>query len=282
MDGGEAVSAGMFEGLPLPPVEGDGEQYQAGSMGFDPAFVETLMEAYLSESYITVPEWERETHQARLFRGAAKGIGALLDSRTRIEELSADSLLDAVISALASLDDEQLWNASDHLLDPLVQALYERGKNDFHVDLAPLEAVPEFFIHGHPFASYLAGTKENPLRAVYTVSEVCSFGEGARHAEFELLGYAVMLGESAHHTTFRARDLVPEAAGKEASHCEFRINGTQSLDEWGWHNDYYISDEKFLSSAGDVAFLAYIKGMGFTRRRNRLFVPDGEGGWRRG
>ncbi len=281
MDRGATVSGGMFEGLPRTPVEEDGQQYQAGSMGFDLAFVEALIEAYLSESYLTVPEWRRETEGRKVFRDEARGIGGLLDSRADVAGLNADSLLDAVISAITALDEEQLWDVGDHLLNPLVQALYERGKNDFHVDLSPLEDVPDFCVHGHPFAAYLAGTKERPLRAVYTASELCSFGERARHAELELLGYAVGLGESSHYVKFRVRDNVPEGAGMKASHCEFRINGLNSLDRWGWHNHYYVSDEEFLSSAGDVAFLAYIKGKGFTRQRNRIFVPDGAGGWRR-
>lgn len=128
-------------------------------------------------------KWDSREHGRLL-----ESIGTMLaEDAAGIED--ADSFLDAAITQLLLSD-----HASDsrffHLfMDALVQALYDRGHNGFHLDYSHLGSQG---LRESDVGYRLRGSAERPLMVSYA-GELLNIGLEAEHAEFHVCGHVAAL-----------------------------------------------------------------------------------------
>lgn len=256
------MSGAAFEGLPRPAQGSLGDDYEPGILGFNPSAVDRLIALWesgdLFHLHIEDP-WER----------LATSVGQISSILGDKPVGKPDALIEAVIHRLSLASDLDRSDTED-LLDPLVQALYEAGHNNFAVDLTPLHW-PE------SCAMYLSGTQERPLVASYAgkvsrVASCCSSVDLTFHIE----GYVQTIGQQSKDSrmVMRARC---GSVGWKAESCEFTLLGRMgSINPYENHGCVFRTDNTELVEVELDDFWE----QGFFSRGNTLYVPDGKGSWK--
>ena len=249
-----------LEGMPVLPVSG-GEDYAAGSPGYDPSLPDHLVSLYMRG--LLEPD-------AGIFR--EDYLDAVAASfRTEMEKTPVsdpNSLIDAVVQLLASETSPEESMDTNTLLDPLVQALYDMGHDNLIVDLDPL---PAFF---QACATYLHGTEERPLTATY-VGSALSIAHWTHWCRLDITGSAWTLGHKAHHISIIYHGRCG-SVGWAASDSEFELRGRRALINPYENNGCVFRTEEDLTEHD----LSELRKEGFFNRGNTLLVPDGAGGWK--
>ena len=211
------------------------------------------------------------------------------------EEFDPDEFLDGVITSLGLCDDISKRN-SVYLLTPLVQALYNLDYNDFTLDIAALHGTE---LKGS-MGLHLEGTPSRALRITYQ-GKVHAVGYRTKYCDISIEGpLAKGAGFEAEHSEFTIHHLDASTftslpfLGTSSRSCIFHIPPLEDLS-WmrgsshipyimPWHavpydGRYYFSgplsdeDLRFLKEKG------FFKPEGILRKRNHVYVPDGEGDW---
>lgn len=181
------MSGAAFEGIEAEPAS---ESYTGGEAGAHQDLVRRLV------------GWATDTRTPYLGLDAeALHIRELLE---RHQVSDANAFLDeAVLQLAASAPAEETFSASHHLLDPLVQALYDMGHDRLVLDLTLLEKRPLMI------ADFLHGTAERKL-------------------DLTIIGDLYCMGQQAHNCSIVCQGAVSGIAGSHAVTCDFLFSGSVS------------------------------------------------------
>ncbi len=272
---------GAFEGLEGIFSPGEDESYEPGKAG-----------GYRRE----LTDWIAEDWLGRRFLGFGnegmdrKVLVQLYESLIGpIEDLDHDQFLDAVVASVWShTPEESSMRAAMalYLLDPLLQALYNLGRNGFTLLLPPSLEEPR----GYHLATGLKGKKGRPLEVTVRTPLVQMLGCGAEYCKITLHGDSKHPGSGgAQHSEFICNGEVEEVGWYPAEHCTYYVRSAASINAGGVRVKqctFYVSEHV---SDGDVErlrqgtffFSGEKKGFLFRSfmRNNRLFEPDGSGDW---
>ena len=279
------MSGKAFEGLEKALAGRDPpEDYVPGEAGFLFSHVERLIEEFLSGSITEVGEYHYGRVNTSLRGKASQQLSAshregfLRENaeqpvvKMRAEYLSrflpegefdANTFLDAVIGELAdrgyhdrfgTILGELELDLSD-LLDPLVQALYSRGHNNFVLDLSPL--IDEK--HSVKTLAYgLKGSQENPLGLVCK-GEVAFFGNYVSDCRLRLDGDMECspsfggAGRGAFRSAISVEGRLAPSTGTGADQCTFTFYSlSHPCRIYKGLNDSISTVEKILEQAGSM------------------------------
>ncbi len=275
------MSGAAFEGLEggaAPPSQG--EDYQPGSLCYDPALADALFDAYLAAVECHPPDtgmWTDGCIQAAVI--VALGQQAPPGSLTGTD---ANAFLDALVHRLAILDEQYATLFADWLLVPVLSRLYAEGHNSFALSLGGMPATPLFLAQG------LESSADNPLEVTY--SAACErLACGVKRCLLSFSGTAREIGTEAKDSSFTIHAL-GYLLGHLAEGCEFRIDpGPELLEKMILAT---LTDMHFITS-GAIS-LEEVRGWfgsslknevvlvpeDFYERGNTLYVPDGKGSWK--
>lgn len=258
----------LGSGLGCSSDPADGEEYSPGGKGFPEQLCQDIAACYLDGS-LHSPSLGQNDNSLQSFVTGVGLIKSLL-AGLKPEEREANSLIDAVLfhayaqRPAASEYPHSAYALLDHLLSPLIQALYETGSNDFRVELPPHVILPHA-------AWFLHGTAGDMLRLRIKGSTNWSFGKGVDHCSLELEGDAPLVGNAAMDSVFIS------SAERYAFHCggcEFHIHAKRfSVAEDSERCSFHLYE-----GMGEMDVKSLLAG-DFIQKGNRLLVPDGSGGW---
>ncbi len=267
MERGEAVSTGMFEGLPQ--RQDGGEAYEPGVVGFDSSLVERVAGLYL-EGPLAGPH---EGRTRDCYAACAGLIGEHL-ADAMPGAFNHNLFLDAVLKHAASrMHQVSHWTGinSNWLLTPLVQALYERGFNDFALAM-PAEIMPH-----NPLCS-LRGTPERLLRIEY-------LGNGKGHFT------APYVASRVEHCSIIMHDLVASDIGREAVSSVIAADSAARYGSDARSCEFHIHSRRFTLPQ-DSRLCAFYAHEAPAEQRlphhltetffwygNRLLYPGADGSW---
>ena len=290
------MSRGLFEGLPIPPRE------EAYTRDYIPSGVNLAhtMEDEIAEritlDFITTWDrhyrigklWDRrEPQHSTLQEHYLKEMSNLLDEQ---QNLDHNRLLEQVVLRLVIEGTDCHQRYAGALLTPLVQGLYDIGHNNFYMDLL-LSTIPKELGTG------LCGRHRRPLR-MRCKGNVHRFAEKARDVDLILDGDTRFGGHRSRDSMFtflRSVDL-----SNSPRHSTFHLDSIDqvatdhSLKMWRSHKKkiketcetmpahcrFYIQnkpDDSILEELAEVGFFEHTFPF---RKRNRLYVPQGKGGWK--
>lgn len=265
-----------------------GASYKPGARGFDYKTVRWIVEPLLDGSLhkrlnsswnVAVPAYMGE-------------LISRLGGAAHCKELDHNALLESVIGELSENAEQNEFHYPDYLLNPLVQALYLAGCNDFYLDLTRVQKVIT-----DPFAvaTRFKGESGRWLRATY-VGEVSSLGVGSTHCDLELCGkalYAGTLGDSVKVTldTDVEKELALGSTGSS-----YIVPTAESLLRT-WDGSFLTEPEKQLNHVpkgcrfhvkagltegelGQLAETELFRCGKFYACKNALLVPDCLGSWK--
>ncbi len=241
------------------------ETYAPGGEGYESELVSKIMDMYdtLRQNHINTScqDWSR-IHFTEFFN-----------------ELSS-ALEGAVIANPNLFLNEIIWQASMNyelqgakfvclrLVDPLVQAFYNQGHNDFVVDFSILPGKQEFA------ASYLKGNMDEQLIAHYR-------GDCDMYAYATSLVTLTVEGDS-RTLSHKSYDSIithegwSQTVGWTSQNCEYTLLDSRShLNHFGNRNCVFRTSQEM-----DAETINYLHRWAFFKRGNRLFVPYGEGEWK--
>lgn len=188
---------------------------------------------------------------------------------------------DAFLEALVMKWQQNIgYSTLGHLLTTCIRTLYREGIDSFTIDI---RAVPKrLYIP----ASRIKGTEERPLK-VRCLGEVTFFGLGVEHCHLDLEGYCQSAGEGAKSSVFRfscpgeEMDIVALGAEDSAFYNVPSLKPTPFYRRDGGEGCIEPVSKRCRFHVEDVEqrLLWTIEENGFWRHENRLYVPDGDGGW---
>lgn len=160
------------------------------------------------------------------------------------------------------------------LIDPLVQALYLNGLNDFSIDLSPLPLWPVYC------GSFLTGDGDNQLTASYVGKKVNQFAYDSTDSVLRLKANALTVGHKSTSVVVKS-DGKSGSVGWRGNGCDYEIIGSKAIiNPYENHNCVFRVESFCVES--DAAYdgdLKTLQEIGFFRRGNTILVPDGKGGW---
>ena len=189
-------SLGRFESI-------SEERYEPGSHWNE--WADFLLGKYVEEfEELRTLEWEdREAFRIRLRENADQFLEHIQADR----DFCPQPILDGLLQGAGQLETHVKRRKLSWVLDPLVQAMYEAGYNDFLIDFTPVDDWVQIF------GSYLKGEEENPLKVTCrTLSHVDYLGSFAQHCHITLLGKVTVVGrysERCEYTTPGCTDVSP-------------------------------------------------------------------------
>ena len=201
------------------------------------------------------------------FKGYVRRYKAFLEPEID-EEFQHQVFLDTLLRRMGDMDEPERPKPLDTLLTPLVQTLYDLGRNGFHLDATMLPRKPDCMM------TYLRGEPGSLLRVQY--QGVCSrFGDFAsnvrletsgsvrravgyhsKDSEFVLHGLSSSVGDGADSSTFILT--YHRAISSSAEGCTFYI--TQQIPDGGW--------------------VGQIREYGFYANGNTLYEPGPDAQWK--
>ncbi len=202
------------------------------------------------------------------------------------EEFDHNEFLDNLISYAAETGlfaDGYLGEyLNTYLLDPLVQALFNLGYNDFKMDMSIAMITDNIFCVGFG----LDGKEDKRLQLSTNGAYLCELGTSSVWTEITHHGDTTSIGHDGYHSTYHVIGKVElRYIGFGASESEFYVNP----DNIYWHGE----DENLSPSGREYFILDYLKKEHeFWRRKkpgskvkmektnNHLYFPDDEEGWR--
>jgi len=200
-----------------------------------------------------------------------------------IENFAHRPFLDAVVTSLWMREPEGSFlriAMAKHLIDPLIQALYNLGHNDFDLTLPPYLDKPLGYSLGT-----LKGTRGRPLELTVRTPFIQQLGCGAQYCKITLHGNAEYPGSGfARYSEFICEDAVEGVGKYPVEYCTFRVPTSDCISHVGdaKHSQFYVSERVSMNE-----WLRFKQGSLFKDSdtfcdsyRNRLFEPDGKEGWR--
>ena len=233
--------------------------YTPAELGFDEELFPEIMGLYRRQSDL----W-REARPLRDL-GVEEAERMLADHIS--DGLNIHGFLDVVIQYLHRELEPEAQKEAWLVLDPVVQALYNIGYNDFFLDLscfdAPLRSC------GHK----LEGKESRPLVARY-LGDVSHFGCWTRYCHLGFRGRIMYyLGHSSSHSAF-AFTGEADNAGYGAQECEYLLDTEESMPI----NPHRNENCTFTLTTPPLRLeLNRFQNLGFFERGNTLLIPDGEG-----
>ncbi len=181
----------IFDGIEDTLTPEEREHYEPGVVGFDLALVEHLVDRFIST--------KMKTHYNRLSSEVSylKGILPTADD----EEFKPNAFLDEIVARMNERLPPSRIRSTNRLFDPLIQALYENGHNDFVLDLMPLQFKAEDALFPiYRLADNLEGTCERPLSISYR-AHTEEFAMWVRFCDIQLDGHTSEGGYCAYKST---------------------------------------------------------------------------------
>lgn len=220
-----------------------GATYKRGSVGGSYKTAEGLVEKFLA---VDIPHYYDRITGERMNKGLVDLATAILEPRVT-EEFNSQGFLDAVVFSLAEAGEPfyfcEMRSEQELLIEPVLQALYNFGHNNLIVDPMPLQ---------YPLTDlgfYLQGRPDNLLTFTHKDNLNC-LGSNVKYCKIKNHGYVRKLGQWAEHSIFYV---------------------DAPILTW------LANPEALKDGEEDVICLP----QDFFDNGNTLFVPDGEGGWRK-
>lgn len=203
------------------------QRYKPGAKESNKQLVERVVGSYLDNTLARVFQAadasDDDLPLAGKFEECTRYLREMLEPELS-EDFDHDSFLDEVL-LLTRLNPKNppgtYYQDLDGFISPLVQALYDLGRNNFVLDMSCQE------LDTTNIASYLHGTRGNPLTLTYSGKICRDFGFGAEHCNLSITGFANWVGMFAQHSTLVSH-IAPEGErtpdyGKESDWCDFHI-----------------------------------------------------------
>ena len=285
------MSGAAFEGLGGLPHEGRGnEAYTPGDCGYDRGILAGTLAHFASQERdrwllrTTARDSFKDTLRERLLASSGFDGQAFLDEVVRRYD--------------AAVDFEGCSFGSDDLgmlLNPVLQVLYDLGKNCLSLDLGERENYPGEMPCG------LSGREEAPLVLTYT--SPChdqfrsfaigmrvphgSMADGVRHCSLRLEGWTYYLGTSSEDSVFHF-DGHAEKMGHYSKRCAYYLHGVGKasvslLPQRTWETSREEDGFSLLFSRrrGDSErILNTTLWQQFWQEGNRILIPDGAVSWK--
>ena len=298
------MSGAAFEGLQDILPAADGESYAVGEMPYDPGLIGEVVEFYLGEGkeklrgfyysplrgagsgFIDGWIWKDRNRRRDDYDEAQRGLTALI-GRAQGEGFDHTTFLnDVLIRMLSSADPAE--SSPEILMDSLVQALYNTGRNGFTVDFREAERakgkMPAQLGWG------LKGDRERPLKATYH-GNAGILGAYADWCEMDFHGSTMSAAYAAKDSAQRFHGKV-EKIGGYAERSDLWYRGSLSaitspiiITEHGTKDNVFNVTMPFSSSLGlEVAAAAIalpgwafgLNRKGFLTQGNRLIIHAGK------
>ena len=278
MERGDAVSGAAFEGLEGLAQQGPAESYEPGTQNSAPGLVNAVMELFESGLFErTLADYDNLAHGNRsAYWRRLKPLSEVMASYGNPED--ADEFLDEVISRIAftsQLDDHPYLGS---FLDPLVQVLYDRGHNDFHLDLRVLQA--ENGSDTVNIGFNLKGKKSRRLRASYT-ADAHVFARGCINCELDLYG-GCNNTDLARDSILRFHGAVKDVGSMDKGSVFYLSSSTPiGVTSLSADNEFHVMLEEkprlmhWLKSRALRSDIAHLGELGFWERGNRLYLHEG-------
>ncbi len=299
--GGAVSSTGLFEGLHGVVPAADGESYAEGALPYDPSAVSEVVDYYLGEgegrlcAFYYAP-WRHYYTSGGIIDGwamkemvdcrerydvAMRGLEAMI-VKAQGEGFDHNAFLDAALASMLSAADPA-ESAPEMLMDSLVQALYNTGRNGFTVNL--MEAGRAEGKMPAQLGWGLEGSEERPLRVTY-YGNAEILGAYARWCELDFHGSTTSAAYAAKDSVLRFHGQV-EKIGGYAERCELWYAGSANsiivLENGTEKNIFHIvsrgTTKLDLALAAASAFPQWILGLntkGFLDQGNRLVIHAGK------
>ncbi len=260
----------MFEGLGGILEQPSEESYEPGHP-VDPELVKTLLEPLVNPwpklNYREPDALEKDFH-ARVGR-----VSELL----RDEDIpDANALIEQVLLGTTRYIEKMPCGRMDDIIGPLLQALYDRGHNDFFVDYHLLERPEQEF---DPTA-HLAGTAKRQLKATLAAPRTGWFGAYTDHCRLRLIGDAEMAGAYARNSEFEVEGWL-DLLGHRADSCVFRVKRFGEYDRYSpISGGHARSCVVYVEEEPDSSILSNLDLQGFFfwegAWKNTLYTYEGE------
>ena len=264
-----------LEGLPKDLTPDHRDNYEQGVLGFHPELVSEILRLDASNASVRGNTF-RAPERTEAYR-------ALL-SEMMLEEFYPNLLLATILTSIRGPDELRVWGLAS-LIDPLIQAMYDEGFNDFEVDLT------HFSTRATRLGLNLEGAPDRLLRLdisgrVHTIAQNCTHVNMRIHDDVDYAGIDIEHTElifhgQVHNNTFRAVDCRYEFF-KDIPVVMQTYNGGRIMDAVGgeWYCSQRFSDCQFYAHLWNPQKPPKILGHEFTSKGNSFFVPDGDGGWK--
>ena len=242
---------------------GDRGTYQSGK-AIDAALIEGILETL--ENRVS-KDSRRESYMRSLL---------MLMPRPEDDDFNPDGLLDALVLrlTLGEMDAYYLVGANE-LMDDVVQTLYTKGYNNFHIDLTSLiNRIPKDWEWLPSLGRRLRGSERRPLKCSYR-SDANGLGYDSGDCVLRLEGEAPGVGWKAQNSTFYVPTL-----GIEGMFWPTYV--TIEIDDWPTNCSYYL-ENGITELESDTRDTQCSKGHLYKTlalRGNRFLVPNGKGGWK--
>ena len=249
----------MFKKAQFGRHEEKGARYKLPAGSLDRQVVKELVDLYTDW---TIMKW-------RHFEGfdyCVERLDSLLQPSIQ-EGLDLSVLLNAIILDI-SMNKETCTEVRNlhQLLDPLMQAFYDKGQSDFYIDLTPIT------LADIPLAHKLRGG-EGRLLSLKCKGDLANFGKNLSHCELELFGKSGMGGSNSTNTIFKFHGSVERFIGDGSTFCDFHFysDNPDNPTLFGEENTYHYHKGLSLKQRNQL------KESGFSEDGNHLLVPDGAG-----
>ncbi len=185
------------------------------------------------------------------------------------EDIDPRQFLDAVVLE-ASAKGASSFMLTE-LMSPMLQALYNRGHNDFVIDFALYSL--DRPVLATTLAHDLKAEPDRRLKAMFLGIDVTMFAQYVENCDLVLDGEVYHLGNDSTDSKFTVTKqvhLVP--LGQWASGCEFRLYQPDYCESM--LSEYILGELQPEEPA-----LKFLENHGFWKRNNTLYVPDDSEEW---
>lgn len=232
-------------------------------------FVDDVLALYLDRTLEQLYDTNHKGDDARL---CAERLASQLSSGNR-EELDFPALLDGVTYHISrDVEPLKIGNALNHLLNPLVQALYMLDYNGFFLDLSHLPLSSRLSV-----AKSLKGVEGNLLEAAF-MGSFDEFGYRAGYSKLHLLGDAYRVGLFSYSSDF----ILERAAGfigTVAHGSRFTFPGVDDATLERHISNHSRPLYRLVRKKGGATYETFMYD-DFFDHGNSILVPDGNGSWK--
>ncbi len=269
------------------------ETYEEGHFDYDEERVNQLVNIVKEGTLTAIKSsvnwlklrFSRKPYRMYLLDGIKKRADFLTEElRLDTEALEPNAFLDAILPALTRYGflDSQGMHLGEMLLDPLIQALYNVGYNDFIIDTSGSGLSRTDIGNG------LTGRRGNPLNMRF-IGRVRHFGAYVSDCSLELHGTSFgsdSVATGAYRSDFKFKENI-SAFGNSARKCTFTFNSLRNylsqIQQLRWGIDAPNNSKVYVHEVLAEAEIDLLNSAHFftynSRHRNQLYVPDDSGGW---
>ncbi len=256
--------------------------YEPGNPTFAPELREDVLE-YFENLLGELPEGLDIDDEEEVLKVVKMHVEDLEEMFSKYGSFDADIFIDNVMRNSGDMNpyDQygELWSQL-FSLDRLVQALYNVGYNDFHIDLNVLPTVLWSAAHN------LEGTENNPLTVTYVGDVEGVFGRYNQHCDITIMGNAGDSANDSEHCTYRFEGGVGYF-GSDSSNCDLHVQDMESCFCMTYGDDdmpqksrvFVHSIQKESPSIFDLSAASQLYDKGFYKAKNRLYAMKQDGTW---